>query len=45
MDVELHRVLDAVGNVLEVLLPVPAAGMDIHCCGVRGLLDPQQLYL
>jgi hypothetical protein len=45
LDVELHRVLDVVRNVQEVLLLVPAAGMDIHCRGVRGVPDPQQLYL
>jgi hypothetical protein len=40
MDAELHRVPDTVGNVQEVLLPVPAAGMDIPCRSVRGLLNP-----
>jgi hypothetical protein len=40
MDAELHRFLDTVGNVQEVLLPVPTAGMDIPCHSVCGLLDP-----
>jgi hypothetical protein len=40
MDAELHRFPDTVGNVKEVLLPVPAAGMDIPCHNIYGLLDP-----
>jgi hypothetical protein len=40
MDAELHHFPDTVGNVQEVLLPVPATGMDIPCHNIYGLLYP-----
>jgi hypothetical protein len=37
MDIELHRVPDAVGNVEEALLPSPIAAVDITHRSVRRL--------
>jgi hypothetical protein len=41
MDVELHHVLDMVGDVQEVLLLVHTVGVDIPHRGVCSHLDPQ----
>jgi hypothetical protein len=45
MDDELHRILDAVGEIQEALLPVRTAGVDLPRHDVRSLPDPQQLRL